>query len=174
MSLDSMLGFVVPGVVLLALAGVGGCVVPEDVGNGPPTAGDGSGSGSGSGSDGDTDPTGTTSDPEQTDGETGSAMECFGQPDEASCLAAGCSEFHTVLEISDTCECMPGLAACLLFTGGIGGSASPDFFWHEATGTVAMFDTSWIELPVGWRRCSDAGAPAGCGCYEPFMAPECP
>jgi hypothetical protein len=27
-----------------------------------------------------------------------------------------------------------GLAACVLFTGGIGGSDSPDYFWHEARG----------------------------------------
>lgn len=95
-------------------------------------------------------------------------------PDEASCVAAGCTEFHTVLQVSDTCECTQNVAACLQFTGGIGGAASPDYFWHEATGTVVMFDTSWLELPVGWRRCTEAGAPPACECFEPFMGPQCP
>lgn len=101
-------------------------------------------------------------------------LDCFGLPDEPSCVDANCSEFHSVLQISDTCECLPDLPACLLFLGGIGGSASPDFFWHEASGTVAMFGTSWAEPPVGWRPCSDPGAPPACDCYEPFMEPACP
>ena len=163
MRLDSILCFI-------ACVSLGGCVVPESVGDhdseatqtatetDPP---DGSGT-----TDGETDGT--------TDGETGEALECFGLPDEAACLAAGCTEFHTVLQVSDACACTQNVPACLQFTGGIGGAASPDYFWHEATGTVVMFDTSWIELPVGWRRCTDAGAPAACGCFEPFMGPECP
>lgn len=99
---------------------------------------------------------------------------CFGLPDEGACLDAGCSYFDTVTVITDTCECNPGQPACLSFTGGIGGSASPDFFWHEATMTVAMFSESWIELPVGWRSCTEAGAPPACECYEPFMELMCP
>jgi hypothetical protein len=180
MSLDSMLGFVISRVVPLAVIGLGGCVVPETVGDGPPMVdgGDGSG-GSGRGSDGETDPMETTVDPEQTDGETasdtGSAIECFGLPDEQTCLDAGCNYFETVLQVSDACECTPGVPACLFFVGEeIGGAASPDFFWHEASGTVAMFSTSWLEPPVGWRSCTEAGAPPACACYEPFMAPECP
>lgn len=147
MRLDSML--------LLACVSLGGCVVPESVG------------------DRDTEAT-TTAETATTDGETGGELECFGLPDEASCVAAGCTEFHTVLQVSDTCECTQDVPACLQFTGGIGGAASPDYFWHEATGTVVMFDTSWIELPVGWRRCSEAGAPPACECFEPFMGPMCP
>src|SRR5690606_31686176 len=98
-------------------------------------------------------------------------LECFGQPDQPTCEDAGCNHFETVLEISDTCECTPDQPACMLFLGGIGGGDAPDFFWHEATGTVAMFSTSWIELPVGWRRCTEAGAPPACDCYEPFTEP---
>jgi hypothetical protein len=144
MRLDSMLGFL----VLLGLSSLGGCVVPESVGD----------------HDSDT----------PSDSETGEPLECFGLPDEASCLAAGCSHFETVLQVSDTCECTQSVPACLQFTDGIGGSDSPDYFWHEATGTVMMFDTSWAELPVGWRRCTEAGAPPACECYEPFMGPMCP
>jgi hypothetical protein len=101
-------------------------------------------------------------------------LECFGLPDEATCLDASCSYFETVTEISDTCECTPGVPACLLFLGTIGGSDAPDYFWHEATGTVALFGTSWDWPPVGWRFCTDPGAPPACDCYEPFMAPDCP
>jgi hypothetical protein len=185
MSLDSMLDVGIRTVVLLALVGFGGCVVPETVGDGLPTDGSGSGSSSdnGSSSDGGSgsggEPTESTGAPEQpdttTDGETGSERECFGLPDEETCLDAGCSYFELVLQISETCECTPGVPACLFFVGDeIGGPAAPDFFWHEATGTVAMFSTSWIEVPVGWRNCSDAGAPVACGCYEPFEEPACP
>lgn len=148
MRLDSMLGFFV------LLPSLGGCVVPESVG------------------DHDTETTAATE--ASSDSETGEPLECFGRPDEASCLSAGCTEFETVLQVSDSCECTLNVPACLQFTGGIGGAASPDYFWHEATGTVVMFDTSWAELPVGWRRCTEAGAPPACGCYEPFMGPMCP
>jgi hypothetical protein len=101
-------------------------------------------------------------------------LECFGLPDAAACLDAGCTEFRTVIEISDTCACTPDVPACLLFPGQVSGAASPDYFWHEATLTVARFGTSWDLLPTGWRRCTDPGAPPACDCYEPFMRPTCP
>ena len=171
MRLDSMLGFLIRRAVPLALVGLGGCVVPETVGNGPPT----DGSSSDGDDSGDGEPTGSTGAPEEpTDGETGE-LQCFGLPDEDTCLDAGCNYFESVIQVSETCECTPGVPACLFFVGGeIGGSAAPDYFWHEATGTVAMFSTSWIEVPVGWRSCMEADAPAACGCYEPFMEPACP
>ncbi|MCX4240954.1 hypothetical protein [Paraliomyxa miuraensis] len=102
------------------------------------------------------------------------ALDCFGLPDEPSCIDANCSEFHTVLQITDTCECMPGVPACLLFLGDIGGPDAPNYFWHEATNTVAMFGTDWFEPPVGWQPCSAPGAPPACGCYEPYTEPRCP
>lgn len=101
-------------------------------------------------------------------------LECFGLPDEPTCLDANCSHFELVTEISDTCECTPGVPACVLFVGPFDVDVAPDYFWHEATGTVALFGTSWDWPPVGWRPCTDPGAPAACGCYEPLMAPDCP
>jgi hypothetical protein len=171
----------------LAVPLLGACVVPEPVGDGL-SIGDGGETdtdpGAATESSGQTDPSsgGETDAPEPSSGsgsETGmiggGELQCFGLPDEDSCLAEGCNYFETVLQISDTCACTPDVPACLFFAGGdIGGSAAPDYFWHEDTGTVAMFSTSWIELPVGWRSCTEAGAPAACGCYEPFMEPPCP
>lgn len=185
MRLNSMLGSIFSRLLPLAVPILGACVVPEPVGDGL-SSGDGGETdtdpAAATESSGATDPSsgGETEAPDPSSGETeptigGGELQCFGLPDEESCLAGGCNHFETVLQISDACECTPGVPACLSFPGGeIGGSAAPDFFWHEDTGTVAMFSMSWIELPVGWRSCTEAGAPAACGCYEPFMEPECP
>ena len=167
----------------LALSLTSGCIIPKTVGNGPDDGDDGGSADSetaepteGASGTGEVPATeGSGSDGEPTSG-TGEAppIECFGLPDEPTCLDAGCSFFETVTGVSDTCECTPGVPACLLFLDGIGGSAAPNYFWHEDTLTVAMFSTDWLELPGGWRRCSDAGAPPACDCYEPFMEPMCP
>lgn len=101
-------------------------------------------------------------------------LECFGLPDAEACLDAGCTVLDTVIVIAEDCTCTLDVPACLLFPGMMSGGTATDYFWHEATGTVAAFGTSWALLPTGWRRCTDPGAPPACGCYEAFMEPVCP
>lgn len=101
-------------------------------------------------------------------------LECFGLPDVEACLDAGCTELRNVTVIADDCSCTPNVPACLLFPGMISGATSPSYLWHEATGTVAAFGSSFDLLPTGWRSCTDPGAPPACGCYEAFMEPDCP
>jgi hypothetical protein len=101
-------------------------------------------------------------------------LECFGLPDAEACLDAGCTVLDTVIVIAEDCTCTLDVPACLLFPGMMSGGTATDYFWHEATGTVAAFGTSWALLPTGWRRCTDPGAPPACECYEAFMEPVCP
>lgn len=97
--------------------------------------------------------------------------------DSASCLAAGCSVFENaprvVLDDMGACACAPAQPACLWFADGIGGAASPAYFFRLGTNEVARFDTAYDLPPLGWERCAGAeGAPAECTCFEDFTG-EC-
>ncbi len=102
------------------------------------------------------------------------SADCWGEPDEVSCTAAGCNHFETVTVINDDCSCELSTPACVEFIGRIGGAGAPNAFFHLETQTMAVFSADWIEPPLGWGRCSDPGAPVACGCYQPFTEPVCP
>jgi hypothetical protein len=97
--------------------------------------------------------------------------------DASSCLDAGCSAFENaprvVLEQGGACSCAEAQPTCLWFAGGIGGAASPAYFFRSDFSEVARFDTAYEEPPLGWERCAGAeNRPAECDCFEDFTG-EC-
>ena len=110
---------------------------------------------------------GTTSEPGVTDGPP---VECDQITDEAACLAAGCSEFTTIVRTTVVDgECVAGEVAplCMWFAGDAwGGTATPGAFYEIASGAATLFSTDWIEPPHGWADCGDPGAPPACACFS--------
>lgn len=97
--------------------------------------------------------------------------DCLAITDQASCDAAGCWD-ATVVEISETCDCTADAFVCAQSPAGIGGV--PSYLWHVETQRVAYFGPELWQIPIGWRSCSEAGAPPACGCNDPGGPPSCP
>lgn len=99
--------------------------------------------------------------------------------DEASCLAAGCSEFTTVRpvlydEATDTCSCGEPRSECLWFLPGwLQQTAPGPFYRHGLLETVA-FSISWEDNPYGWIKCTgDPAEPDGCLQCAEFAVANC-
>lgn len=96
--------------------------------------------------------------------------DCAARRDAASCEADDCA-VATVIDISETCACTEDAFVC--FDAGVGIGLPTGYLWHEETLRVAYFHRPFT-LPIGWRLCTDAGAPPACGCFDPTSPPECP
>ncbi|WAS99214.1 hypothetical protein [Nannocystis punicea] len=99
----------------------------------------------------------------------GPPVECPQITDETACLAAGCSEFHTLtywrLDENNQCVIDDEAPTCLWFPGDAwGGAESPAPFYEKATGRVVYFGTDWLVPPHGWGDCDDPDAPPACEC----------
>lgn len=96
----------------------------------------------------------------------GPPVECAKITDKDACLAAGCSEFTTVVYASvesDMCVFGEVTPLCMWFPGDAwGGPATPGSFYEIATGRATSFGTDWLEPPHGFAHCT-ADVPA-CGC----------
>lgn len=96
----------------------------------------------------------------------GPPVECAKITDKDACLAAGCSEFTTVVYASvenDVCVASEVTPLCMWFPGDAwGGNATPGYFYEIATGRAAGFGTDWFTPPYGWAHCTP-DVPA-CGC----------
>lgn len=100
----------------------------------------------------------------------GPPVECAQITDEAACLAAGCSEFTTIVRTTLVDgECVSGEVTplCMWFPGDAwGGTATPGAFYEIASGAATQFATDWIDPPHGWAHCGAPGSPPACSCFS--------
>lgn len=93
--------------------------------------------------------------------------DCGSFTDQASCLAAGCSDSvpATPMKLVDgACVCDAQAAICVWSPGGLGGLTIPGPFFNIASQEVVLFFTTWTPPPYGWSNCDEPGAPPACAC----------
>lgn len=99
----------------------------------------------------------------------GPPIECAKITDEAACLAAGCSEFTTIVTatiVADACVFGEPTPLCMWFPADAwGGTATPGAFFKLGTDEATSFSMDWIDPPWGWAKCGAPGSPASCSCF---------
>lgn len=93
--------------------------------------------------------------------------DCGSFTDEASCLAAGCTQFELspgVQFVDGACTCGGPVPVCLWLSENAGAWTIPAGFVKIDTQEVVLLNMDWTPPPYGWSSCDEPGAPPACAC----------